>query len=87
MGERDQKEDGGPSVAVWAVGTRLVTRPFNVALSLAFEWGLRSFGVASQPHCFLVSPRQRGRTGNVILSVSLVTVNKIIMKTYGFHFV
>lgn len=26
-------------------------------------------------------------TGNVVLSVSLVTVNKIIMKTYGFQFV
>ena len=31
--------------------------------------------------------RARALPGNVVLSVSLVTVNKIIMKSYGFNFV
>ena len=26
-------------------------------------------------------------SGNVVLSVSLVTINKIVMKSYGFNFV
>jgi hypothetical protein len=87
MGSNPEKEDAGPSVAAWAIGACARACKCDCASLCVPASGCGWGGRRASHVCVRAFVCANRCPGNVILSVSLVTVNKIIMKSYGFNFV